>query len=138
LLNPGITDPTEARGCRHREHDHPSEAPVQVSPAGAVAPVAEIDFLASEADLQSDFDSEDESKTPNFNYQKYYDLLKFLCVLLYQTSLLLFVAFYSTSRFESVEVKQLFWLFLAARPVVVCSYSTFIGIFSLRRTYYVT
>ena len=98
----------------------------------------ELGFLATEADLQSDCDSEDESKTPNLNYQKYYDLLKFSCVLLYQTSLLLFVAFYSTSRFESVEMKQLFWLFMAARPVLVCCYSTFIGIFSLRRTYYVT
>jgi hypothetical protein len=50
-------------------------------------------------------DSDDETKLPNFKVQKCYDLLKFTSFIIYQSSLLAGIAYYSTSRFANIWLK---------------------------------
>jgi hypothetical protein len=70
-------------------------------------------------------DSDDEEKRPSLAVQKLYDLLKFVIFLTYQATLLIFIAYYSSSRFANIYLKQLFYLFLVARPVAIVCFTTY-------------
>lgn len=65
-------------------------------------------------------------------------MLKFISVLVYQATLLCFVAYYKTSRFSNIYLKDLFYLFLVTRPIVVAAYTTFTAVCSIRASYYIT
>ena len=47
-----------------------------------------------------------------------------MSVILYQATLCLYVAYYETSNFSNIYLKELFFLFLIARPIVVIVYTT--------------
>jgi hypothetical protein len=83
-------------------------------------------------------DSDDESKLPNLKAQKCFDLLKFTSFLFYQASLLSFIAYYSSSRFANIWLKDLFYLFVVARPIIIVCYTTFTALFNMKASFHIT
>ena len=78
----------------------------------------DIDDIA----LLSDNDSENSDYNPTRTSQNLYDLLKFVGVILYQFSLCLTVAYYTTSNFASQYLMGVFSVFFFARPIVILIY----------------
>jgi hypothetical protein len=62
--------------------------------------------------------------------------LKFTSVLFYLGTLCLYIAYYETSNFSNIYLKQLFWLFLIVRPVLIIIYSWFTAGFNLHQAIY--
>ena len=83
-------------------------------------------------------DSEDEAQLPDLRVQSCFDSLKFVSLVVYQLSFLCFVAYYQTSRFATVYIKDLFYLFLVVRPVIVLVYTTLNSCFSIKASWYIT
>jgi hypothetical protein len=71
-----------------------------------------------------DQDDSDEQDFPLKKCQQGYDALKFMSVILYQATLCLYVAYYHTSNFSNIYLKELYFLFFIARPIVVFIYTT--------------
>ena len=65
-------------------------------------------------------------------------MLKFISVLLYQASLMSFIAYYSTNRFQNIYLKDLYYLFLTARPVIIAVYTTLNTICNIKASSYIT
>lgn len=71
------------------------------------------------------FEAEDEVYQKKLPYDKCltaYDLLKFIGAFLFLSDLMLKIAYYRNSRFNSEQVYELYWLFLIARPVMITGY----------------
>lgn len=75
---------------------------------------------------------------PNLRTQKCFDLLKFVSVMVYQATLFLFVAYYTTRQFSNIYLKELFYLFLTIRPIVIVSYTTFTAMCNCKAAFYIT
>lgn len=63
-------------------------------------------------------------------------MLKLASVIFYQASLLVFIAYYKSSRFSSIYLKDLFYYFLVVRPVVVVAYTTFTSVCNWRAAWF--
>jgi hypothetical protein len=83
-------------------------------------------------------DSDDETQLPNLKIQSCFDSLKFVSLVVYQMTLLCFVAYYATSRFATIYIKDLFYLFLVIRPLVIVVYTTANSLFSIKASWYIT
>lgn len=67
-----------------------------------------------------------------------FDLLKFVSVVFYQATICIYFAYYRTSRFSNIYMKDMFFLFLVARPVFIVFYTTATAICNMNATYYQT
>ena len=65
-------------------------------------------------------------------------MIKFISVIFYQLSLMSFVAYYATHRFTNIYLKDLFYLFLVIRPVIIGVYTTLNTICNCRASFYIT
>jgi len=74
-------------------------------------------------EVQSDPDSESEVTTPSKLLQSLFDMFRFFCVIVFQVSLCLTVAYYRTSNFGSKYMLEMFLMFIIARPVFIILYS---------------
>lgn len=74
-------------------------------------------------EIQSDPDSESEITTPSKLLQSQFDMLRFFCVIIFQISLCLTIAYYRCSNFASKYLLEMFLMFLIARPVFIVLYS---------------
>ena len=63
-------------------------------------------------------------------------MLKFTSVMFYLATLCLYLAYYETSNFSNIYLKQLFWLFLVTRPVLIVVYSWFTAAFNMHQAIY--
>jgi hypothetical protein len=83
-------------------------------------------------------DSDDETQFPNLQIQRCYDALKFVSLLVYQLTLVTFLSYYVTSRFANIYIKELFYMFLVSRPIVIATYTTFSSCCSIKNARYIT
>jgi len=65
-----------------------------------------------------------------------FDMLKFLSVVIYQATVCIYFAYYRTSRFSNIYMKDMFFLFMIARPIFIVLYTTATAIFNIQATYY--
>lgn len=49
-----------------------------------------------------------------------------------------YFAYYRTSRFSNIYLKEMFLIFLVARPIFIVGYTTATAIFNINATYYMT
>jgi hypothetical protein len=90
-----------------------------------------VDMDLDNIELMEQDESDDEEQAPKVTtYQKFL-LLKFTSVLFYLATLCLYLAYYETSNFSNIYLKQLFWLFLVVRPVLIVVYSWFTAAFNI-------
>jgi hypothetical protein len=87
-------------------------------------------------ELMEQDESDDEEQAPKVSTYQKFNFLKFTSVLFYLATLCLYVAYYETSNFSNIYLKQLFWLFLVVRPVLVVIYSWFTAAFNLHQAIY--
>ena len=96
----------------------------------------EDELLDVEAmELMSENDSQGSDQRPITWLQNLYDLWKFLGVLCYHFTLTLIVAYYINSNFASQYIKDIFWMFLTARPSLIAFYSVFVTCMDAHKTY---
>jgi hypothetical protein len=65
-----------------------------------------------------------------------FDLLKFISVVAYQLTVCVYFAYLKTSRFSNIYMKDMFLIFLIARPILIVFYTTATAVFNINATYY--
>jgi hypothetical protein len=111
---------------------------VPAAPKPTRKPIYGVDFDPQNVELMELEDSDDETQLPPLRTQQWFDMLKFISFLCYQLSLMTFFAYYSTNRFTNIYVKDLFRLFLVARPIVIVTYTTLNTFCNMKAAYFVT
>ena len=61
-----------------------------------------------------------------------------MSLLVYQLTLVTFLSYYVTSRFANIYIKELFYMFLVSRPIVIATYTTFSACCSIKNARYIT
>lgn len=101
-------------------------------------PVFGVDFDPKNIELMDNDDSDDETQLPNLRVQSCFDALKFVSLVVYQMTLLCFIAYYQTSRFATIYLRDLFKMFLLVRPIAIAAYTTLNSCFSIKASWYIT
>ena len=90
----------------------------------------DVNFKENQPLLHNDDDTLEQKTADDYgesaavkDLRRFYDIIKFIGVIIYNCSLMTMVAYYVNSRFCSKYVMQVFGMFLAARPIFIIAYS---------------